>query len=73
MKKFRKNLEIKFDSDKNDKILDYMAKLKQNAEKEIDLIVNSQNSEFKGIKENRKAFDLIINEFKEINNIKNHI
>ena len=45
-----------------------MTKLKQNTEKEIDLIVNSQNSEFKGIKENRKAFDLIINEFKEINN-----
>lgn len=73
MKNFRKKLKIKFDGDKNDKILDYMIKLKQNIEKEIDLIVNSQNSEFNGIKENRKAFDAIINKFKEINDIKKHI
>ena len=42
-------------------------------DKEIEIIVNSQNSEFKGIKNNIKAFDEIVKEFKEINNIKESI
>ena len=70
MKNFKKNLKIKFDGDKNDKILDYISKLRQSIEKEIELIVNSQNSEFRGIRDNKKAFDEIINKFKEICNIK---
>ena len=70
MENFKKNLKIKFDGDKKDKILDYMYKLKQNIEKEIELIVNSQNSEFRGIRDNKKAFDDIINKFKEICKIK---
>lgn len=69
MEKFKSNIKIKFDGDKQ-KFKEYINGLKIDVEKEIELIVDSQNSEFKGIKQNRKVFDKFVNHFKKLNNIK---
>ena len=69
MKKYEKNLEIKFDEEKK-KIETILYKLKIGVEKEIESFVDSQNSEFKGIKNNKEFFDKLYSEFKKINHIK---
>ncbi len=68
MKKFKENLKIKFEGDK-EKIIYDITEQKNNFEKEIELIVDSKNSDFKGIKENRVAFDELVNQFIEMNKI----
>lgn len=69
METFKRKLEIKLNGDQR-KFLDSLEALKNNVEKEIELIVDSQNAEFKGIKDNQLAFKKLIEQFKEINNIK---
>ena len=63
MKEFKKNFEIKFEGNK-DKIETIILKMKNDTEKEIEKFVDSQNSEFKGIKLHKSEYEKIYSHFK---------
>ena len=65
MEELKKSLIIKYDGNE-DKIKNIILKMKEESEKEIERFVDSQNSEFKGIKLHKKEYDKIYSDFKQI-------
>ena len=65
MNDFKKNLGIKFEGNK-DKIETIISKMKKDTIKEIEKFVDSQNSEFKGIKSHKAEFEKIYSHFKQM-------
>ena len=65
MKNLREQLIVKFEGYKM-KIDEYLIELKNDTQKQIENFVDSQNSEFKRIKEHKNEYDNIYNEFKKM-------
>ena len=65
MEDFKTNLKEKF-TEYESKIVEILINLKNDTEKEIENFVDSQKSEFKGIKENEEKYKKIVNDFKKI-------
>ncbi len=65
MKNLREKLIVNFEGNKI-KIDEYLIGLKNDTQKKIENFVDSQNSEFKGIKEHKNEYDNIYNEFKKM-------
>ena len=65
MEDYKTNLEKKF-TEYESKIVEILINLKNDTEKEIENFVDSQNSVFKGIKENEEKYKKIVNDFKKI-------
>ena len=65
MEDYKKNLEKKF-TEYESKIVEILINLKNDTEKEIENFVDSQNSVFKGIKENEEKYKKIVDDFKKM-------
>ena len=65
MDKLKKSLIIKYEGNE-DKIKNIILKMKEESEKEIEKFVDSQNSEFKGIKLHKNEYEKIYSDFKQI-------
>ena len=62
---FKKKLEVRLNGNEIE-INELTIKLKNDAKKKIENFVDSQNSEFKGIKAQKQEYDNIYENFKEI-------
>ena len=62
MKDFKKNVEIKFEVIK-DNIQTVILKMKNDTQEEIEKFVDSQKSEFKGIKQRKSEYEKIYSDF----------
>ena len=69
MQNFDKSLIIKFEGDKI-KIEEILKVIRTGVENGIEAFVDSQNSEFKGIKKSKNIYNKLYSEFKNINHIK---
>ena len=67
LKKFKKELEIQLEGNKGS-IIDFILGLHNDILKELEYLIDLQNSEFKGIKNKKKEFDNIFDKFKKIYN-----
>ena len=65
MENYKTNLEEKF-TEYESKIVEILINLKNDTEKEIENFVDSQKSEFKGIKENEEKYKKIVDDFKKM-------
>ena len=65
MNDIKKNVEIKFEGFK-DNIETVILKMKNDTQEEIEKFVDSQKSEFKGIKSHKSEYEKIYSDFKGI-------
>ncbi len=65
MEDIKKNLEVKIEGYESI-IVEILINLKNDTEKEIENFVDSQNSVFKGIKENEEKYKKIVDDFKKM-------
>ena len=64
MEDYKKHLIVQFDGIEN-KIEERINKIKIKAENQIKFFVQSQNTEFKGIKNNMKVYESLFNDIKK--------
>ena len=65
MEDYKKHLIVQFDGIEN-KIEERINKIKIKAENQIKFFVQSQNTEFKGIKNNMKVYESLFNDIKKM-------
>ena len=65
MEDYKKHLIVQFDGIEN-KIEERINKIKIKAENQIKFFVQSQNTEFKGIKNNMKEYESLFNDIKKM-------
>jgi len=65
MNELKKNINIKFEGNK-EKIETIILKIKKEIDNSIETIVDSQNSEFNGIKSHKQEYNKIYSEFKKL-------
>ena len=65
MEDFKTNLKEKF-TEYESKIVEILINLKNDTDKEIENFVDSQKSEFKGIKEHEEKYKKIVGDFKKM-------
>ena len=65
MNNLKKNMNIKFEGNK-EKIETIILKMKKEIDNDIETIVDSQNSEFNGIKSHKQEYNEIYSEFKKL-------